>query len=75
MALTDVLYDLISGLFGIIMGAVVSFAVNYKRNKRLMDEIEQIRTENSNLLHTIEEKESMILAQEQEILKFRAARK
>ena len=39
MVLTDVLYDLISGLFGIIMGALVSFAVNYKRNKRLMQEI------------------------------------
>lgn len=74
MVLTDVLYDLVSGLFGIIMGAVVSFAVNYKRNKQLMQQIGQMRTENQRLLKTIEDKEGKILAQEQEILRMKSAK-
>ena len=82
MVLTDVLYDVVSGLLGIIMGALASFAINYRRNNRLMSqiqasqqELDQIRTENQHLLQIIEDKENQILIQEQAILKSKKKKK
>ena len=80
MTVTGVLYDLISGTAGAVLGALVMTMMNYRRNKRLVSQIETgkndleaIRLENERLLRVIAEKESQILSQQNIILDARAA--
>ena len=62
MAITDVLYDLVSGTAGAVMGALVMTLLNLRKNKKL-------RLENKKLLDVIKDKENQILTLEREIVK------
>lgn len=62
MAITDVLYDLVSGTAGAVMGALVMTLLNLRKNKKL-------RLENKKLLDVIKDKENQILTLERKIVK------
>ena len=68
MAITDVLYDLVSGTAGAVMGALVMTVLNLRKNKKL-------RLENKKLLDVIKDKENQILVLEQKIVKQRVIKK
>ncbi len=68
MAITDVLYDLVSGTAGAVMGALVMTLLNLRKNKKL-------RLENKKLLDVIKDKENQILVLEQKIVKQRVIKK
>lgn len=62
MAITDVLYDLVSGTAGAVMGALVMTLLNLRKNKKL-------RLENERLFDVIKDKENQILTLERKIVK------
>ena len=76
MSLIDTLYDVLSGVGGTLFGATVTYAINYRRNRRMMADIEDARAtiekmqrENERLMGIIRNKEDQILSTEQKIIK------
>lgn len=76
MTVADVLYDLVSGTMGAVLGALVTMSFNFNKNKRLRAEIvlrkkdlDAVRLENNKLLGIIKDKENQILELEKKIIK------
>lgn len=81
MSLIDTLYDVLSGIGGTLFGATVTYAINYRRNRRMMAAIEESRTtiekmqrENERLMGVIRAKEDQILSTEKKIARMRTRR-
>lgn len=78
MSLIDTLYDVLSGVGGTLFGAAVTYAINFRRNRRLMQDadtarkiVEKMQRENERLMRVIKVKEDQILRTEKEIMRIR----
>lgn len=78
MSLVDTLYDILSGIGGTLFGATVTYAINYRRNRRMLADIEdarntinQMRAENKRLMRVIRAKEDLILDAEDKLIRMR----
>lgn len=76
MAIVDVLYDLVSGTTGAVMGAFITMLITRGKNRKLAAEIvlhkkdlEALRLENNRLIEVIKTKENEILKIQKKILK------
>lgn len=75
MALIDIIYDVVSGIFGTLFGVTVMYIANNKRTKKMNElllqtrrKVDELARENGELLDKIKAQEEKILGQEQEIL-------
>ena len=75
MAIMDTFFDFLSASGGAILGALVAFLLNRKRNRQMATQLiisrqalDKIKLENTELLKQIQDKENTILQLEMQIL-------
>ena len=75
MVIMDTIFDFLSASGGAILGALVAFMLNRKRNRQMASQLivsrqalDKIKLENTELLKQIQDKENTILQLEMQIL-------
>ena len=75
MTIVETLFDLLSASAGATFGALFTFFLNSRRNKKIANQLtvsrqalEKIKLENEQLLQKIHDKENLILQMEMQIL-------
>ena len=75
MVIMDTIFDFLSASGGAILGALVAFMLNRKRNRQMASQLivsrqalDKIKLENSELLKRIQDKENIILKMQMQIL-------
>ena len=76
MVIMDTIFDFLSASGGAILGALVAFMLNRKRNRQMASQLivsrqalDKIKLENTELLKQIQDKENTILQLEMQILR------
>lgn len=75
MAITDIVYDIVSGVLGTLFGAAVTLLATARRTRRTNDllittqqKVDALSDENIRLIGTLRERENRILELEKKIL-------
>ena len=75
MAILETLFDILSASAGAVLGAVITYMLNHRRNQNMASQVvvsrqalDKIKLENEDLLRQIREKENLILQLQVQIL-------